>query len=91
MSQHKRDIAQGLSAQVNEAYQALLQPLSRAEYILSQNDMPLLEHDQVTDTAFMMEIMDSREAIDDAEEKSEVMNLMDENGGGSAVRCMLQD
>lgn len=39
----------------------------------------------------MMEIMDSREAIDDAEEKSEVMNLMDENGGGSAVRCMLQD
>jgi len=82
MPQHKRDIAQGLSAQVNEAYQALLRPLPRAEYILSQNDMPLSEHDQVTDTAFMMEIMDSREAIDDAEERTEVMNLMDENDGG---------
>ncbi|KAL9716249.1 molecular chaperone [Leucoagaricus gongylophorus] len=76
---HKRDIAQMLSAQVNEAYQALLRPLARAEYILGQNDMHVSELDQITDTAFMMEIMDSREAIDDAEDSSEVINLMEEN------------
>jgi len=74
-----------LSAQVNEAYQALLRPLARAEYILGQNDMHVSELDQITDTAFMMEIMDSREAIDDAEDSSEVINLMEENGGVSVA------
>lgn len=80
-SKNKQDIAQALSARVNEAYQALRRPLARAEYILSRNNLPVSEEDQANDTAFMMEIMEARELIDDAEEASEVINLMEENDG----------
>lgn len=66
---------------MNEAYQALLRPLARAEYILSRNNLPVSEHDQATDTAFMMEVMEARELIDDAQEANEVINLMEGNDG----------
>ncbi len=33
------------------------------------------------DTAFVIEIMEAREKIDDAEEASEVISLMEENDG----------
>ncbi|KAF9481429.1 Co-chaperone Hsc20, partial [Pholiota conissans] len=60
------DIAHTLSSRLNEAYQTLLHPLARAEYILMQNGYQISESDQTEDMAFMMEIMEAREAIDDA-------------------------
>lgn len=89
MLQHKQTVAQALSARVNEAYQGLLRPLARAEYILSRNDLPVSEHDQVDDTAFMVQTMESRELIDDAEESSEVISLMEANDGKLGVASCL--
>ena len=57
----KQDVAQALSAQLNNAYQTLLYPLSRAEYILELNQLPMSESDQVNDTTFMSHVMDARE------------------------------
>lgn len=87
MLQDKQGVAQAMSARVNEAYQGLLRPLSRAEYILSRNHMPVSEEDQASDTAFMIEVMEARELVDDAEEVSEVLNLMEENDGGLPSYC----
>lgn len=78
---NKQDVAQALSAGVNEAYQCLLKPLSRAEYILGQHHIFLSEKDQVDDLEFMSEIMEARETIDDAEDGEEVSALLNENSG----------
>jgi molecular chaperone HscB len=77
----KQDTAQAISARVNEAYQALLKPLPRAEYILGQHHIPISEKDQVDDIEFMSEVMEAREIIDDAEDESEVVNLVKDNRG----------
>ncbi|KAG5647994.1 hypothetical protein DXG03_007028 [Asterophora parasitica] len=76
---NKQDIAQALSARINEAYQGLLNPLSRAEYILQRHHVPISETEQVDDIEFMSEIMESREIIDEAEDRSEVESLVDQN------------
>lgn len=78
---NKQDVAQSLSADINEAYQCLLKPLSRAEYILNRHHISVSETDQVDDLEFMSEIMEIREAIDDAENADEVIAITDENRG----------
>lgn len=69
--------AQGLSAQrvamqwsvrINEAYQRLKQPLSRASYICELNGAPIqAEKNTAMPTAFLMQQMQWREALDEAE------------------------
>ncbi|PPQ64272.1 hypothetical protein CVT24_008410 [Panaeolus cyanescens] len=78
---NQQDMAHTLSSRLNEAYQTLLRPLARAEYILERNGYPLSERDQVDDMEFMMEIMDSRERIDEASpgDKSSISSLVEEN------------
>ncbi|KAG5635572.1 hypothetical protein H0H81_010757 [Sphagnurus paluster] len=78
---NKQDIAQALSARINEAYQSLLNPLSRVEYILQQHHVPVSETDQVDDAGFMAEIMEARETIEEAEDGSDVENLLKQNTG----------
>lgn len=39
------------------------------------------ETDQVQDAVFMAEIMEAREAIDDAEDRDQVEELLEENSG----------
>lgn len=74
-------MAHTLSSRLNEAYQTLLRPLARAEYILERNGYSLSERDQVDDMAFMMEIMEARETIDEAspDDKSSIEALIEEN------------
>ncbi|KAF9056163.1 HSCB C-terminal oligomerization domain-containing protein [Panaeolus papilionaceus] len=77
----QQDMAHTLSSRLNEAYQTLLRPLARAEYILERNGYSLSERDQVDDMAFMMEIMEARETIDEAspDDKSSIEALIEEN------------
>ncbi|KAF6766021.1 hypothetical protein DFP72DRAFT_1057215 [Ephemerocybe angulata] len=75
----QKDVAQALSARVNHAYQTLLNPLPRAEYILERNGVHISEVDQAQDMMFMAEIMEARETIDDAENPEEVRALLEEN------------
>jgi len=51
---------------INEAYQSLKDPLKRAQYLLSLNDIDVKsESNTVMDTAFLMQQMELREALDD--------------------------
>ena len=76
-------MAHALSSRLNEAYNTLLNPLARAEYILQQHGHPLSEHDQADDLGFMAEIMEARELIDDAEKEDRmaVEDLAQRNNG----------
>ncbi|KAL1670347.1 hypothetical protein GGF50DRAFT_93949 [Schizophyllum commune] len=74
----KKDMAQTVSAQINKAYQTLLNPLSRAEYILERNGMQVDEHDHVDDMEFIGQIMMARESIEDAQNVEEVNTAAEE-------------
>jgi len=76
---HKQDVAQALSARVNEAYQCLLKPLSRAEYILERNQHPISENESLEAMEFITEIMKERERIDDANGPEQLMAILMEN------------
>jgi molecular chaperone HscB len=80
-SQREQDLAHSLSSRLNEAYQSLLHPLARAEYILEKNGLQTSETDQVEDMEFMANIMEAREVIDDAtpEQRVEVETLIESN------------
>jgi len=80
-SQREQDLAHSLSSRLNEAYQCLLHPLPRAEYILEKNGLQTSETDQVEDMEFMANIMEARETIDDAtpEHRGEVETLIESN------------
>lgn len=57
------------SATINQAWQTLRHPLSRAEYLLSLYGFDLAsEQHTVRDTAFLMEQLELREELDDIEQ-----------------------
>jgi molecular chaperone HscB len=60
------------SAQINDAYQILKDPLKRAEYLLTLRgvDMPNEQH-TFGDTAFLMRQMELREMLDDVKQASD--------------------
>ncbi|KAF5370243.1 hypothetical protein D9615_010075 [Tricholomella constricta] len=76
---NKQDIAQALSGRINEAYQCLLNPLSRAEYILQRHHVPISETEHVEDIEFMAEIMQARETVEEAEDVAEIEILLQQN------------
>jgi molecular chaperone HscB len=51
------------AAQINEAFQVLKHPLSRARYLLEINGLPLDDTDTRMDPGFLMEQMELREAL----------------------------
>lgn len=51
------------AAQINEAYQVLKSPLSRARYLLEISGLPLDDTDTQMDPSFLMEQMELREAL----------------------------
>ncbi len=61
------------SAEINDAYQTLKQPLKRAEYILTLRgvDMPN-EQQSFSDTAFLMQQMELREMLEDVKFSNDV-------------------
>jgi len=72
----KKRIAEDLSAKINEAYQTLLKPLSRVEYILNHHGhgltdaegMGVMDGDE-QDMSFLAEVMEVRMEIDAADPK----------------------
>jgi molecular chaperone HscB len=55
--------------------------LSRAEYLLELNDLPMSESDQISDIDFVSQVMETREMIEEGNRKSEILTLMEENDG----------
>ncbi|KZV77640.1 Co-chaperone Hsc20 [Peniophora sp. CONT] len=77
----KVDVARDLSGIVNKAYNTLLSPLSRAQYILREHGLDVSETDQVEDPELLMGILESREALEEAQAQSDVDAIREENAG----------
>ena len=61
-------VAMQWSVRINEAYQRLKQPLSRASYVCELHDAPIgAENNTAMPTAFLMQQMEWREALDEAD------------------------
>lgn len=64
------------SATINQAWQTLRHPLARAEYLLSLHGFDLAsEQHTVRDTAFLMEQLELREALDEIEQARDASRL----------------
>jgi len=79
--QDKTQVARDLSGLVNIAYNTLLRPLSRIHYILSQHNRSVSETDQLNDPHLITEIIEIREALDDASSESEVEEIKNDVTG----------
>ena len=79
--QDKTRVARDLSGLVNEAYITLLQPLSRIHYILSQHNLGVSETDQLDDPHLITEVIEMREALEDASGESEVEDIKKDIAG----------
>ena len=79
--QDKTQAARDLSGLVNEAYNTLLQPLSRIHYILSQHNLGVSETDQLDDPRLITEVIEIREALEDASSESEAEEIKNDVSG----------
>lgn len=79
-SADKQRQAEALSARINEAYKTLLDPLRRARYLLFQQGIDVEDESaQITDNALLMEVMEAREAVDEAEDEEGLSAVRAEN------------
>ncbi|KAJ1311569.1 hypothetical protein OPQ81_010053 [Rhizoctonia solani] len=67
------------SSFVNKGYETLRSPLKRAEYLLSLRGTEMGETDSLEDHDFIMEIMEMRESVEDAETRDELENIFMDN------------
>jgi molecular chaperone HscB len=74
-SQKERDYAAEQSAKVTEAMRTLNKRLSRAMYIMKLNGIHVNEEETITDPTLLMEIMELREAIAEANETKELHQI----------------
>jgi molecular chaperone HscB len=73
--------AEALSSRINEAYKTLQNPLLRAQYLLSLRGIELAEDEtaKVEDPELLMEVLDAREAIEEAEKEEDLVEMKEVN------------
>ena len=72
-------VAMQWSVRINEAYQRLKDPLKRAAYLCELNGAPVnAENNTAMPTAFLMQQMEWREALDEANDDKALDKLNDE-------------
>jgi molecular chaperone HscB len=83
--QERKAAAEALSARINEAYKTLQSPLLRAQYLLSlrgdessTNDAAKLG-DASDDQELLIEVLELREQIEDAETEAQIQEIREEN------------
>lgn len=69
--------AEATSARINEAYKTLQNPLLRAQYLLSLRGIDIAEDEtaKLDDAELLMEVLDTREEIENAAEEGELNEL----------------
>lgn len=73
--------AEALSARINEAYKTLQNPLLRAQYLLSLRGIEVAEDEtaKVEDPELLMEVLDAREQIEEAESEEDLVEMKTAN------------
>ena len=73
--------AEGASARINEAYKTLQNPLLRAQYLLSLRGIDVAEDEtaKVEDPELLMDVLETREDIEAAEEETQLKPLKERN------------
>lgn len=73
--------AEATSAHINEAYKTLQSPLLRAQYLLSLKGIDVAndERAKVEDPELLMDVLDAREQIEEAEEEEQLSSLKEIN------------
>lgn len=74
-------IAAAMSSRINEALHRLSNPLRRAEYILAREGFAGEESDKLDDMELLMEVMEARESLANAQSPEEVAEIRAENDG----------
>ncbi|NAW56979.1 MULTISPECIES: co-chaperone HscB [unclassified Vibrio] len=76
-SERDRLLAVQKAAQINDAYQVLKNPLSRAEYLLAENGAEIRgEQQTMQDPMFLMEQMELREELESLADDSDAMDRL---------------
>ncbi|KAF9123183.1 hypothetical protein BGW39_009206 [Mortierella sp. 14UC] len=71
--------AQQQSSLANKAYSTLKEPLSRANYMLELLGAPIHETESLNEPELLMEVMEARELLEDAQTEDEVQELKSVN------------
>ena len=73
--------AEATSAYINEAYKTLLNPLQRAQYLLSLRGVDVANDEtaKVEDPELLLHVLELREQIEEAESEQEIAQMKDEN------------
>lgn len=81
--QEDKKRAEATSARINEAYKTLQSPLHRAQYLLSQRGIETAEDEtaKVDDPELLMEVLEAREQIEEAESEEDLVSMKEENEG----------
>ncbi|PSN63317.1 Co-chaperone Hsc20, partial [Corynespora cassiicola Philippines] len=79
--QENKKKAEALSARINEAYKTLQNPLLRAQYLLSLRGIEIAEDEtaKVDDPELLMEVLETRERIEEAESEEDLTEMNEEN------------
>lgn len=74
--------AENMSARINEAYRTLQSPLSRAQYLLGLRSMDVTEDEaaRTEDKELLMEVLEMREQVEEAQAEEEIDALRQVNG-----------
>lgn len=79
-SEKEQQIGAQQSALINRAYETLLNPLPRAHYLLQRHDAPeVSESDSLEDPELLMEVMELRERLEEAENEREAAEVRADN------------
>ena len=78
-NERQKQYAASWSALVNEAYKTLNTDILRAEYLLRNRGVQIEEQDKMEDPEMLMEILEVREALADANTEHEVKTIRDSN------------
>ena len=78
---HLKSRAEGTSARINEAYKTLQNPLLRTQYLLSMRGIDVAEDEtlKVEDPELLMEVLDTREDIENAQQEEDLAAMKEVN------------